>query len=732
MALRALAFGIFAVLIPASAFAQLGTITGRVRDAATRAPVSIEVMICPESGACTPRLTNADGVYVFTGSAGTYRAFTRNTSAGTSYTNEIHGDILCSGACPEWFAIQNGTPLTLVQSGTVVVDFDLDRGGRITGTVTSTTGAPLAAVRVVAISMATGLPVEVGYADTGSSGAYVIDGLPAGRYYLQTIRQIDYLNEVFDNLPCPRVCDGHDAILGTPIDVTLGATVANRDFALDLGGRLTGVVTDGATGLPIAFAAVLAFAILPGGLEPAGEALTNASGEYVFTAMAGGDYVAMAEAPPGVPNVSKLFGGLPCPLRSCDLAAGAAIPVSLGTETGVNFALDPGGTIGGFIRNVQTGQSLRSTSVSIWHLEGGVPVEVGKAQALPSDEYVSTALPTGTYYAFSRGGYVRHEVYDDVPCPGEVCTPEAAITSGTPIVVTAGTHTTGVDFLLRSDVPPAAPDAPGWYVEGPTVTVYWFAPSGGGVATSYVVEAGFSPGTTAVSLTSHERALKVGGVPVGRYFVRVRGVNSYGTGPASEETVVEVLPAAGSPLPVPSNPQAWMSGSRLTLTWSAPYPAAAVTGYVVEAGSAPGLTDIAAIGLNSRALTVYAVPPGNYFVRVRALTPAGLGPPTSVDTLVNAGGVAPPPAMPGNLTHSVSGSTVTLSWLPPAGGGATSYLVRAGSAPGLSNLAQVHTNSAATSAVFTGVPPGIYYVRVHAVNAVGAGVPTNDIAVVVR
>ncbi|MCC7241939.1 MAG: carboxypeptidase regulatory-like domain-containing protein [Acidobacteria bacterium] len=731
MALRALAFGILAVLIPTSALAQVGTITGRVRDAATREPVTIEVMICPESGACTPRLTNADGAYVFTGSAGTYRVFTRNTSSGTSYTNEIHGDILCNGACQEWLATQSGTPLALVPSATVVADFDLDRGGRIEGTVTSSGGAPLPGVRVQAISMVTGLPVEVGFADTSASGGYVIPGLPAGRYYAQTTNQVDYVNEVFDNISCPRVCDWHDAILGTPIDVTLGATVANRDFALDAAGRLTGIVTDGTSGLPIAFATVLAYAKVPGGLEWAGAALTNASGAYRFTGMAGGEYVAMAEAPPEVPFVSELFGGVQCPLRSCDFARGTPIPVLLGTETtGVNFALDLGGTIRGVVRNAQTGQSLGSTYVSIWRLEAGVPVEVGKAEP-STGEYQSTALPPGTYYAFSRDGYVRHEVYDDVPCAGEICTPEAAVTGGTPIVVTAGTHTTGVGFLLRSDVPPAAPDAPGWSVEDATVWVYWFGPSGGGVATSYVVEAGFSPGTTAVSLTSNERGFHVGGVPVGRYFVRVRGVNAYGTGPASEEIVVEVLPATGPRLPVPGNPQAWMSGSRLTLTWSAPYPAAAVTGYVLEAGSAPGLTDIATIGLNSRALTVCAVPPGNYFVRARALTPAGLGPPP-IDTLVNAGGVASPPAMPGNLTSSVSGSTVTLSWLPPADGDATSHLVRAGSAPGLSNIAQVHTAGAATSAVFAGVPPGIYYVRVHAVNAVGAGVPTNDIAVVVQ
>jgi hypothetical protein len=88
------------------------------------------------------------------------------------------------------------------------------------------------------------------------------------------------------------------------------------------------------------------------------------------------------------------------------------------------------------------------------------------------------------------------------------------------------------------------------------------------------------------------------------------------------------------------------------------------------------------------------------------------------------------PGQPQSLTASVSGRTVALSWLPPGAGGApASYVVEAGSAPGLANLATVPVIG--TSFVAPGVPPGTYYVRVRAVNATGPGAPTADVTIVV-
>lgn len=85
--------------------------------------------------------------------------------------------------------------------------------------------------------------------------------------------------------------------------------------------------------------------------------------------------------------------------------------------------------------------------------------------------------------------------------------------------------------------PPPAPPMPTVTVAGSSVTITWTAPPG---ATSYVVEAGVTPGRTDVSMPVNGTSLTVPAVPAGRYVVRVRGVNRFGLGRASSETTVEV------------------------------------------------------------------------------------------------------------------------------------------------------------------------------------------------
>ena len=69
-----------------------------------------------------------------------------------------------------------------------------------------------------------------------------------------------------------------------------------------------------------------------------------------------------------------------------------------------------------------------------------------------------------------------------------------------------------------------------------------------------------------------------------------------------------------------------------------------------------------------------------------------------------------PPA-PANLRATVSGNQVTLAW--DAVAGATSYVLEAGSGPGLNDPATLPL--ATTGLSVTGVPSGTYYVRVRAV-----------------
>ena len=85
---------------------------------------------------------------------------------------------------------------------------------------------------------------------------------------------------------------------------------------------------------------------------------------------------------------------------------------------------------------------------------------------------------------------------------------------------------------------------------------------------------------------------------------------------------------------VPASPgtlAAQVSGSAVSLSWSAGGQPAAVTRYVLEVGSAPGLNDIFT-GLDVGLQTSFAasgVPPGRYYVRVRAGNFTGLSAPSN-------------------------------------------------------------------------------------------------------
>ena len=85
----------------------------------------------------------------------------------------------------------------------------------------------------------------------------------------------------------------------------------------------------------------------------------------------------------------------------------------------------------------------------------------------------------------------------------------------------------------------------------------------------------------------------------------------------------------------------------------------------------------------------------------------------------------PPP--PSNLSFSVAGSIVALSWTAVAG--AVDYVIEAGSAPGASDLFNASVGSQTT--FVTSAPPGRYYVRVRARNASGISPPSNEVIVVV-
>lgn len=124
-----------------------------------------------------------------------------------------------------------------------------------------------------------------------------------------------------------------------------------------------------------------------------------------------------------------------------------------------------------------------------------------------------------------------------------------------------------------------------------------------------------------------------------------------------------------------------VSGSVVSLSWDAPAGAVPVSEYRIEAGSSTGGSDRAVLTLGNQTTFNTVAPAGVYYVRVRALHGAAVGPPSPETVVAVGGGCAP--FVPGRLVHTVSGRTVTLTWSAPTSGAApTGYAVEAGSLPG--------------------------------------------------
>jgi hypothetical protein len=262
----------------------------------------------------------------------------------------------------------------------------------------------------------------------------------------------------------------------------------------------------------------------------------------------------------------------------------------------------------------------------------------------------------------------------------------------------------------------------------------WVAPSTGAPATSYVVEAGSGPGLANLATLdtgTAVTALAVPNVPVGSYWIRVRGRSAAGLGPASQEVSLSMSAGSGC-VGLPGAPVLLtpvVTGNDVSLNWIAP-PGGAPASYVILAGSAPGTSNLASFSTGSSATTFAgSAPNGLYHVRVAAGSACGRGP-VSNEMVFTLGPERP--GAPQQLQASVgAGGAVTLTWEAPATGGSpTAYLVEAGNASGLANLAMVSTGSTATVFVAS-AQPGTYFVRVRAVNTAGPGDASNEVVVVV-
>ena len=137
-----------------------------------------------------------------------------------------------------------------------------------------------------------------------------------------------------------------------------------------------------------------------------------------------------------------------------------------------------------------------------------------------------------------------------------------------------------------------------------------------------------------------------------------------------------------------------------------------------SSGSAPGLGDLYNADIGDVTTLTASAATGTYFVRLRPRTASGIGFPSN-EVQVTLG---PPscvsPSPPTGFSESVTRNILTLQW--NAAPGAATYLLEAGTAPGLANVYAGNVGSQTTLTFnLTSAPRILYYLQLRSVASCG-------------
>jgi hypothetical protein len=407
-----------------------------------------------------------------------------------------------------------------------------------------------------------------------------------------------------------------------------------------------------------------------------------------------------------------------------------------------------------FSRYLETaGSALPSTIV----------VDATTGQTLVADSLAASVSSSGRYIGYVNPSADRHDfyVYDQqtttltrvsAPASGAAANGDsgdsalddsgrAFFTSAASNLVADDTNGANDLFLAMGGIDAAVPTEPRGLTATVTaagsatlriVNVSWIPPATGGAPTSYQVEAGSVSGASDLANFSNGASTSLSApVRLGMtIFVRVRAVNASGVSLPSNE--INFTAGFGTVPGPPSGLSFNAAHGTASLFWVAPPTGDRPMTYLIEAGSSSGAANLASVGTRSSE-TVFSASAGagTYFVRVRAVNGAGIGPPSNevALSLPGSGLCLPPQSPPTALTGAVSGSTVTLDF---GRSFATTSVVQAGTTAGASDLGSWDIGSS-TPAVFQGVAAGTYYVRVRGRDfQCGLGPASNEVTITVR
>ena len=267
------------------------------------------------------------------------------------------------------------------------------------------------------------------------------------------------------------------------------------EFHLGSGGAISGTVTRTSDGTAVDTGTVEArsstFFLSQGDLQ--------ADGTYTLPTSRAAADVKVRTATEGA-LLDEAWDDHPCagPLF-CDFSVGDDVIVnSVETTPGIDFALDVGGAIAGQVVHGVTGDPVAGAEIEAWSSSGATRLATSVTGA--DGAYRVEGLATGTYRVLARSSSFADQLYDGNPCPSPCDTSE-----GTPVGVTLGTTTSGIDFSLQRL----------GIFEG-TVTE---ATTGDPVEGAFVRVSSASGSFAGSGLTDAGGSYQIGGVAPGTYFL---------------------------------------------------------------------------------------------------------------------------------------------------------------------------------------------------------------------
>ncbi len=417
----------------------LTALAGRViRESTTLPLTSTRVLIWDSSDVFAGSArTDAGGDYFLFGlNPGTYFV---TTDVGTygPVIDELFDNLSCAGGAPSGCTPSAGTPVLLTDGEiTSGIDFALSDGGSVSGRVRdAVTGLALQGARVEIFS-STGDRLRSASAD--ATGRFLVGGLPPQDVFAVVPQgypnSSTHAAQLYRGLPCSPSCD---PTTGVPIPVQNGETTPDIDFFLVPLGAIEGTLTDALTGLPIAFERVEVFGSTGNFVE---SSLTGADGRYRVGGLSAGTYFLATDIYGRY--FDELYDDLPCEPR-CDATTGTPVPVAnASVTTGIDFALNPLGSISGTVTDATTGAGLTNGNVELWNSAGS---RLGSTYIGSQGSYRFTPLLPGTYFVTTLSGSHLDQLYDALPCEGG-----CDVTTGTGVVLQPGVDRAGIDFSLTS------------------------------------------------------------------------------------------------------------------------------------------------------------------------------------------------------------------------------------------------------------------------------------------